>query len=190
MSSSNLIRLGGLAAMVCGMALAVLWISAVVAGELSAGAAWEAPAMNLLVVGAMAAIVALHALQSQHYGLAGTKASLAAFVGLAMYLLGEGVAYARGDFFLAFPATIFLGVVGLLGAIVGLLVLGVVTSNAGVLPWWCGVALIAGNPMVGFYLYFFYYGLLMSLFGVAWAIVGYAIFRAAGRRTERPPRVR
>jgi uncharacterized membrane protein HdeD (DUF308 family) len=187
MSSSNPIRLGGLAAIVGGVALVVLWLWMKVAWLESPLAA---PAMNLLVVGAMAAIVALHALQSQHYGLAGTKASLAAFVGLAMYLLGEGVAYARGDFFLAFPATIFLGVVGLLGAIVGLLVLGVVTSNAGVLPWWCGVALIAGNPMVGFYLYFFYYGLLMSLFGVAWAIVGYAIFRAAGRRTERPPRVR
>lgn len=190
MSSSILVRLGGLAAMVCGMTLAVLWISAVVAGELSAGAAWEAPATHLLMAGAMAAIVALHALQSPHYGLAGTVASLASFVGLAMYLVGDGVAYALGEDFGVFPATIFLVALGLLGAIVGLLVLGVVTLEAGVLPWWCGAALIAGNPMVGFYLYFFFYGLLMSLFGAAWVVVGYAIFRATGRRTERPPRVR
>lgn len=190
MSSSNLIRLGGLVAMVCGMALAVLWILAVVAGELEEGAAWEAPATHLLMVGAMAAIAALHALQSQHYGLPGTVASLASLVGLAMYLVGDGVAYALGEDFGVFPATIFLVVVGLLAATVGLLVLGVVTLEAGVLPGWCGAALIAGNPMVGFYLYFFFYGFLMSLFGVAWAVVGYAIFRAAGRRPERPPRVR
>jgi hypothetical protein len=137
------------------------------------------------MVGAMAAIVALHALQSQHYGLPGTVASLAAFVGLAMYLVGAGVAYARDDFFLAFPATTFLVVLGLLAATVGLLVLGLVTLKAGVLPWWCGAALIAGNPLIGFFLAIWFGGLL----GVPWAVVGYAILRAAGRRTEQPSRI-
>jgi hypothetical protein len=31
---------------------------------------------------------------------------------------------------------------------------------------------------------------LGPLVGVPWVVVGYAIFRAAGRRTERPSRVR
>jgi hypothetical protein len=134
----------------------------------------------------MAAIVALHALQSQHYGLPGAVASLAAFVGLAMYLVGAGVAYARDDFFLAFPATIFLVVIGLLLVTGGLIALGILTMNARVLPWWCGVALIAGNPLIGFFLAIWFGGLL----GVPWLVVGYAIFRAAGRLPEQPSRVR
>jgi hypothetical protein len=68
---------------------------------------------------------------------------LAAFVGLATYLVGVGVAYARDDFFLAFPETRLLAMVDQLGATVGLTALGIVTMNAQVLPWWCGVALIA-----------------------------------------------
>ena len=183
MSASNLIRSGGLAAMVGGVALLVLWVS--VEGSWL-GSPLASPAIHLLMVGAMAAIVALHALQSQHYGRLGTGASLAAFVGLAMYLVGAGVAYARDNFFLGFPATAFLGVLGLLLATVGLIVLGVVTMNARVLPWWCGVALIAGTPLMGFFLAIWIGGLL----GVVWLVVGYAVFRAAGRSTERPSRVR
>ena len=49
-----------------------------------------------------------------------------------------------------------------------------------VLPGWGGVALIVGGLSLE----------LAALAGVAWATVGYAIFRAAGRRTERPSRVR
>jgi hypothetical protein len=179
----GLIRFGGLAAMLSGVALVVLWLW--VEGDWLAGPL-ASPAIHLLMVGAMAAIVALHALQSQHYGLAGTVASLAAFVGFAMYLVGAGVAYARDDFFVAFPATAFLVAVGLLAATAGLLVLGLVTLKAGVLPWWCGAALIAGNPLIEYFLAFWFGGLL----GVPWAVVGYAILRAAGRRTEQASRVR
>ena len=166
-----------------GVALVVLWLW--VEGDWLASPL-ASPAIHLLMVGAMAAIVTLHALQSQHYGLAGTVASLAAFVGLAMYLVGAGVAYARDDFFLGSPATRFLGVLGLLLATVGLIVLGVVTMYARVLPWWCGVALIAGNPLMGFFLAIWIGGLL----GVVWLVVGYAVFRAGAHRPEHPARVR
>jgi len=138
------------------------------------------------MVGAMAAIVAVHALQSQHYGLRGMAASLASFVGLWMYLVGAGVAYYRDDFFLAFADTLLLAVGGLLLATIGIVALGIFTLEAGVLPWWCGVALAAGNPHIGFFLAFF----LGGLWGVAWLVVGYAIFRAGTRQTERPSRVR
>ena len=109
----------------------------------------QAPVLDLLVVGAMVAIMAiavLHAIQSQRSLRRVALASLATFVGLAMYLVGYGVAYARDDFFAAFPDTIFLVVLGLLVATVGLVALGIVTMNARVLPWWGGAALIAGSP--------------------------------------------
>ena len=188
MSSAILVRLGGLVAMVGGGGVVVLWL---VASEDWLAADWlgsplASPAIHSLMVSAMAAIVALHALQSQRYGLPGTVASLAAFVGLAMYLLGAGIAYARDDFFLAFRDTTFLVVLGLLLATLGLIALGIVTLKAGVLPWWCGAALMAGNPLVGFFLAI-WPGVLL---GVPWIVVGYAIFRVASREPERPPRVR
>ena len=185
MNRTGLIRLGGLAAMVGGVASVALWIW--VRGDWL-GSPLATPTTHLLIVGAMAAIVSLHALQSPHYGLRGAVASLAAFLGLAMYLVGAGVAYARGDFWLAFRDTTFLVVLGLLVATVGLIALGIVTMNVRVLPWWCGVALIAGNPLIEVFLVIF----LGSgwLLGVPWLVVGYAVFRAAKREPERPSRVR
>jgi hypothetical protein len=67
-------------------------------------------------------------------------------------------------------------------AAVGLLLLAIVTLVVRVLPWWVGLAMIAGNPLTALF--------LGPLLGVPWASVGYAVFRAAGRRTERPARVR
>ncbi len=104
-----------------------------------------------------------------------------------MYLLGAGIAYyARDNFWLAFRDTEFLVVLGLTLATLGLIALGIVTINGRVLPLWCGVALMAGNPLVGFFLAIWFGGLL----GVPWLVVGYAIFRAAKRGPERPSRVR
>ena len=184
LTSSNLIRLGGLAAIAGGVGVIVLWL--VAEGDWL-GSPLASPAIHALMVSAMVAIVALHALQSQRYGLPGTVASSAAFVGLAMYLLGAGVAYyARDDFFLAFRDTTFLVVLGLLLATLGLIALGIVTLKVGVLPWWCGAALMAGNPIVGFFLAI-WPGVLL---GVPWIVVGYAIFRAARPEPERTPRVR
>jgi hypothetical protein len=179
---SILVRLGGLAAMVCGVGMVVLWL---VAGGDWLASPLASPAIHLLILGALAAIVALHALQSQRHGLPGMVASLAAFVGLAMYLLGAGIAYARDDYWLAFRGTTFLVVLGLLLATGGLIALGIVTITARVVPWWCGVALIAGNPLVGFFLAI-WFGVLL---GVPWVVVGYAIFRAAKHGPERPARV-
>jgi hypothetical protein len=65
-------------------------------------------------------------------------------------------------------------VLGLLLATGGLITLGIVTISARVLPWWCGAALIAGNPIFGFFL-----GDLLGaglLWGVSWVVVGFAAF--------------
>jgi hypothetical protein len=77
--------------------------------------------------------------------------------------------------------------------------LGGLTTATGMLPRWCGVALAAGNPIVVVLTMipsaatmggtFPLGGVFQALGGVPWIVVGYAIFRAAGRRTEQPSRV-
>jgi hypothetical protein len=139
----------------------------------------------LLALGAMAAIEALHILQRERYGLLGTLAFLVAFVGVAMIFVGELPNVVNPG-----AATLlWLFLIGLLVATVGIIAYGMVTIGTGVLPWWCGVALIAGSPLVGFLLYLFL-PLEDLLLGAPWALVGYAIFRASTRQTERQSRVR
>jgi hypothetical protein len=157
---------------------------------------YELPVLNLLLFGALAAIVALHTLQRQRYGSEGALAALAAFIGLVMLPVGWLVA--GPSFPLALTAAVLI--VGVLAASVGIVGLGIVTMSAGVLPRWCGAALIAGSPpFVG--LEFGVLGFLglpamvpgaivWALVGMPWVVVGYAIFRTAARRTERPARVR
>ena len=140
----------------------------------------------LLTLGAMAGIAALHLLQRERYGsLAGTPAFLVAFVGVAMMFFGE----LRK---VVFPGAgvAWLLVIGLLVATLGIIAYGVVTTEAGVVPWWCGAALLAGSPLVGFFLYIFSPGDEGLLLGVPWIVMGYAVLRAAGLLTERPSRVR
>src|SRR5215218_2087658 len=94
MLPSILIRLGGVAAMVGGGAsvtlgvLTVLVVNYEIPGSIERaiqkGGAYELPVLNMLLFGALAAIVALHALQRQRYGSQVTLAALSAFIGLVM----------------------------------------------------------------------------------------------------------
>jgi hypothetical protein len=185
MSSSNPIRLGGLAAIVGGVIGGVIYgLSAVVPGELSS---------VLFLLSVMAVIVALHLLQRERYGWRGTLGFPTALAGLALTLGAViDLFFIRVEFpILADFLVPFLVAVGILVATIGILALGGLTLDAGVLPSWCGAALIAGNPLFGI-------ALLVGgphydvhwLIAVPWVVVGFAVFRAAGRRTERPPRVR
>ena len=58
---------------------------------------------------------------------------------------------------LASDSAFFLGIglltVGVVVGSAGIVLLGVVTITARVLPRWCGVAIIAGSPFVGLFLY-------------------------------------
>jgi hypothetical protein len=76
----------------------------------------------------------------------------------------------------------YLVLSGILVATVGLLILAMVTLVVRVLPRCVGLAMIAGIPPIALF--------LRPLVGVPWALVGYAIFRAAARQTEQPSRVR
>jgi hypothetical protein len=93
-------------------------------------------------------------------------------------------------------AGLFMGFVGALVIAVGvLLALGglVILANLAVrtdtLPWWGGVALVAGFAPFLLLTFFYIPPRAHPLIGVPWLVVGYAIFRAAGRSTELPLRV-
>jgi hypothetical protein len=187
MTSSDFIRWSGLAAVIGGGLYSAL----------SSLLGFRAPLLyTLLALGAMAATVALHALQKRHYGSPGALASLTTFVGLAMVFASAPARW------LGWPvegAAIILLLLGLLATFAGMLALGAVTVRGRVMPLWCGVALLVGSlgfggGLVGDWVlgasgtgYFVAVALLQ---GVPWIVVGYAIFRAAGRRTQQPSRVR
>jgi hypothetical protein len=144
---------------------------------------------NALLVGAMAAtlaIAALYAPRRDIYGVLGTLSSVAAFVGVSLTLWGE----------LGSPVA---AVLGLFVGSVGVLALGLVTMVVGELAWWCGVALIVWGWALVFLLLLPMMGVLAPPFpvswggvlaGVTWIVVGFGVFRAAGRRTERLQRER
>jgi len=205
MSYSNLIRLGGLAAMVGGVLYAGvgLLVGRLAEELVSIGNIGYVFIVVLLPLGAMAAILALYGLHRERYGRAGLVLCLTAFLGLALatgaLTLGVLATYPIS----AFPdsAWIFswLLLYGALIATVGLVLLGDLSVARQILPRWCGVALVAGSPL----------GVLLTMVpsealaggsligrafqalgGVLWVVVGYYIFRAAGRRSERPSRVR
>jgi len=213
MLASILIRLGGVAAMVGGAASATLGVLTVlvlgvkyqIPGSIERAiqkGGYEPRVLNMLLFGALAAIAALHIVQRRHYGRWGAFASFAAFIGLVLLPVGWLVAVAwlvAGPSFTPALITAVL-VVGVLAASVGIVGLGIVTMSAGVLPRWCGIALIAGSPPGVGILFLFLSPLGMAgilpgeavweLAGILWIAVGYAIFRTAARRTERPARVR
>jgi hypothetical protein len=193
MSSSILIRLGGLAAMVGG----VVYAGVGLVEERLAEYLYYVDSISygfvavLLPLGAMAAIVALHALQRERYGWLAAVVSLTAFVGLALATgaLTIGVVSSSPDL----DSLINVVLIGLVVASVGIVLLGGLTTATGMLPRWCGVALAAGSPVgvfltmipsvvlgVAFPGVFLIGGVFQALGGVPWVLVGYAIFRVAG----------
>jgi hypothetical protein len=206
MSYSNLIRLGGLAAMVGGVLYAgVSLLVGRLAEELVyIGNIGYGFIVVSLPLGAMAAILALYGLHRERYGRAGLVLCLTAFLGLALATVALTLGVIATNPISAFPdsAWIFswLLLLGLLVATLGLVLLGALSVAWQILPPWYGVTLMAGSPL----------GVLLTMVpsealaggsligrafqalgGLLWVVVGYYIFRSAGGgRTERPARVR
>jgi hypothetical protein len=192
-ASSILIRLGGLASIVGGAVYAGVGLVEERLAEYLyyMGNIGDGFIAVLLPVGAMAAIAAVHALQRRTYGWAGTVVSLTAFVGLAVATgaITVGVVSASPDL----DSLFYILVVGLLLATVGIVLLGGLIVATGMLPRWCGVALMAGSP-VGVFLTMMLSaasgealtlgGVFQALGGVPWVMVGYAVFRAGGRQAQ------
>ena len=179
MKHTSLTRLGGLAAMVGGVAYTALSLLVPFL---------EPMFFVLLALGAVVAIAALHALQRERYGLPGTLASLSVFIGVVL-ILGSNLGLTEG---LPWPLPERIFMVGVLVTALGMVALGIATIAARVLPWWCGVALMVGGfafagPMLALSWAGFFMGLLA---GPAWALVGFAVFRASTRQAQQPSQVR
>ena len=133
-------------------------------------------AIGLALAGTLVGLLGLHARQTTSYGVLGLVGFLAALVGTALVLANVLLIRAAGRDLLD-----LLLLLGLLGMLFGFVLLGVATLRAGVLPQWCGVALILVLPISA---------LLGDLggglvFGLVWLALGYALLaaRTAYRRS-------
>lgn len=140
MSSSDLIRWGGLAAMLSGVAFIVLMMIPE-----------PPPGSFFYVLGSLVFIVALllllvgragfHALQKGNYGRIGRAGFYTVIVAASAQIIAQ-VALILGS-----TALEFLDILGLVGVMVGLVLYGAATLQARVLPRWCGVGFIVGLPV-------------------------------------------
>jgi hypothetical protein len=150
----------------------------------------------------MTAIVAPYALHRERYGRAGLVLCLTTFLCLALATVALTLRVLATYPISAFTDLGLFGVLvglGFLVATAGMVLLGSLSVAWQILPRWCGIALMVGSPL----------GVLFSMIpsealaegsvlgrafqalgGLPCAVVGYYIFRTAGRRTERPARVR
>ena len=168
MSSSDLIRWGGFAAMIGG----VVWI---LEGLLVLAIPESAVTEVLLIIAALCTVggfVGFHALQKDKYGRIGRSgfwtvvvATLALVVGLLDELLGSTI------------ITGLLFALGTLAVFVGFVLYGAASLQARVLPRWCGIVFIVGPSI-------FLLGALLGnswepfggiLFGLLWLALGYIL---------------
>jgi hypothetical protein len=189
MNRTNLIRLGGLAAMVGG----VLFVAAPLFGRFFPQAMESSLAMEAFLVVALLLVpmgmVGFHALQEQRYGLIGRAgfwmsilAPLAVALGSATYLWWGSV-FGSSLLWLAMW-------VGPLGLLVGFLLYGVATLQARVLPRWCGVAFIVALPVALVLSIPLSFASLFIVFGLIWLTLSYVLWSQRVVSAQQPSRVR
>lgn len=162
--SSKLIRWGAIAAMLGG----VVFLADTAVSLTFANPEEDRWLDIFFVVGILlvvAGLVGFHALQRESYGHVGragfytiVAASVVQAVGLIGFLAGS-------------TAFEWLILVGGLGSLVGFVLYGIATLLAGVLPRWCGVALIVALPAsipLGEY--------ANLMFGLVWLALGYTLW--------------
>ena len=143
-----------------------------------------APSLALLV-----GMVGFHDLQKGTLGRIGRVgvytvfvALLAVWLGLVPYWLSDG------SMSLGIPALV---VGGLLDLLVGFVLYGVATLQAGVLPRWCGIAFIGALRTTVAFTLITLLGQATALivFGLVWLTLGYALWMRSGAPTQ-PRRLR
>jgi hypothetical protein len=186
MSSSDLIRWGGLAAMLCGVAFIVLmFIPEGPIGSFSGrlGTFVFIVALLLLVV----ALVGFHTLQKDSYGRIGRAGFYTLIVGASAQIVAAVVRLFGST------ALEFLDIVGLLGVFVGLVLYGAASLQARVLPRWCGVGFIVAVPVfiIGSVVLGRVFGEALGgiLFGLLWIALGWVLWSRRDTSAEQPSRV-
>ena len=168
MSSSDLIRWSGLAAMLAGVGLISDILFKVALPDLLAAL--------LMVVG----LLGLHTLQKDDSGWIGRVGFWTVVVGSLGQVLGVVV------FWLGSAALIWLASpVGFVAVPIGLLLYGVATLQARVLPRWCGLGLIIIPPIT--LVLGDNYG--SALLGLLWLALGYVLWSWKGTAARQPSRV-
>jgi hypothetical protein len=194
MTSANLVRWGGIAAVVAG----ILWLILVflfnpqgVMGDLRLPGALGTVLLVVTLLAQLVGIASLHVLQRDRYGKLGAVGSLLALGGIAaLILLFVGASLLADGGVLSAILIAILALVGVFMPIIGLALLGVATLQVRVLPRWVGLLLSVGLPIAVLL------GIVLGAqagavaFGIFWILVGYAIMFSGGIQTQRPPRVR
>jgi hypothetical protein len=187
-SNSNIIRWGGLAAMLGGV-FWVVWSNLFRAGFEAAGGPISDALLLLAALLTLAGLVGLNALQGGNYGSIGQAGFYTAAAGLLTQALGALVLL-MGSEALESLALWLVAPVGSLTALVGLLLYGVGTLQARVLPHWSGWGLIVVPPIAFYMNSKVFYGSL-ALYGVLWVVLGYVLWSRRSKLTrQEPPRVR
>lgn len=175
MSSSDVIRWGGVAAMLGGVVFVVNGLLGLINKHAQYLDVIFVVALLLVIVG----LVGFHTLQKGNYGRIGRAgfytvviATLAQILGLVVLMLGSAVLE-------------WLIPIGSLAVLVGFVLYGAATLQAKVLPRWCGIGFIIGLPVTialgevwGF-----------VVFGLLWLALGYVLWSKRDTAVEQPSRV-
>jgi hypothetical protein len=190
MSASDLVRWGGLAALVAGAAWIVEGILTLVGPEQGPGVVGSPyfylsnVVFIIAFIGTLGGLIGLHALQAPSYGRIGRAGYVAALIGVALMLVTTVISIAAAGRPIGLAEAIFG--IALLVTLVGFVLYGAATLQAKVLPRWGGVALIVALPVS---LFLGEYG-GNALFGLMWLGLGYVLWSQRGATSERPSRVR
>jgi hypothetical protein len=191
---SDLIKWGGLAGILAGVAWAVSGVVHFAMVYPQAGTGPTGSISDYLIEGAHAvaeagmlgALLGLRARQAPRYGWLGVVGFFLAFVGTALLCTITVIAIITKDALgEAVLGTIFIS--GVLGWLVGFPLLGIATLRTRVLPRWVGVLLIAYFPLFGFLLSSYGWGGVAL--GLLWLALGYVLWPWRGRAAEQSSRV-
>lgn len=187
----DIIRLGGIAAVVAGAAWAVSGVVHFTLVYPQAGTGPTGSVSDYLIEGAHAvaeagmlgALLGLRARQVSAYGWLGAAGFALAFLGTALLSAITVTAIISGDALgEAVLGSIFIS--GVLGWFVGFPLLGIATLRARVLPRPCGVLLLAYFPLFVFLLGFYGWGGIAL--GLLWLALGYALLAQKGTSQRDP----
>jgi hypothetical protein len=193
----NLVRGGGIGAVVAAVIYLTFSVSSLQGGMQGDGGgnSFLDPAFgyvlaSVALLGQLAAIASLHVLQKERYGRLGATGALVAFVGFGLQLMVQLIGIVTGLILLEGAVLAYLGI---LTPFVGLVILGIATIRAQMLPRWFGVLLIIGFPVVAVLLGVPDMELRETLTGVAlanfWGLVGYVLL-SRGTQSQRSAGVR
>jgi len=183
MASSKLVLAGAVGAVVAAAGYVAMF-----AVEITISGRLDRPLPNVPVVvglvGTLLAILGLHALHRGSYGrlrVVGINVafigSLGALVGMLILLTTDPASSTDVD-----DLGLIGSVFGRYMALIGFALLGIAALQAVVLPRWCGLLIAVGLPISML-------GLPFIGEGMVWALVGYALLRAAVRTPQEPSRV-